>query len=261
MGEGFDGVFDAFALFADFVVGTDGKAMQGNVALLSPFGQGLREQRGAGDEEEDTLVCAYEVFGDLEAGEGFARAASRDELATVGALETREHEFVRGNLMLAQDFPLFEDRRLAGLILRPIDLAVFQILEIDLCDCGLLADECQLGIFRPVARGADNDAVRERLLAGCREEAVDVRLFDPIVFRVELTLNGIKLIGAAGLCYEVDASVSTIETSFLSPIGVEPNLRVKIGIGSFIAEVSANQLLKIGAFFPFGEGSGAVFFE
>jgi hypothetical protein len=48
----------------------------------------------------------------------------------------------------------------------------------------------------------------ERLLAGRREEAVDVGLLQPIVGRVQLALNGVDFVGACGAGYQVDAGVA-----------------------------------------------------
>ena len=57
--------------------------MQGDAAFLSPFGEGLGQEIQRGDEEEDDLVFPGDFFGDLQGGEGLARAAGHDELATV----------------------------------------------------------------------------------------------------------------------------------------------------------------------------------
>ena len=58
--------------------------------------------------------------------------------------------------------------------LRPVDLAVFQIKQVNLADRRLLIAQRVLGVFSPIISGADNDAVAKRFLAGCGEKAIDV---------------------------------------------------------------------------------------
>lgn len=61
----------------------------------------------------------------------------------------------------------FEGNRLVGLILSPVDLAVFQGLDIDLADRRLLALQGILGVLAPVVGRSADDAMRERCFAGC----------------------------------------------------------------------------------------------
>ena len=47
----------------------------------------------------------------------------------------------------------------------PVDLAVFQVVQVDLADRRLLVAQRVLGVLAPVVGGADDDAVGEGLLA------------------------------------------------------------------------------------------------
>ncbi|MNF19392.1 hypothetical protein D3C80_2241480 [compost metagenome] len=45
---------------------------------------------------------------------------------------------------------------------------------------------------------------------------------------------------------------------FLRPLRIRPYFVVKVAVGGFVAEVSANQLFEISTFFAFGDRSAAV---
>lgn len=125
VGEGLDDVFVALvALFADLGIGADGEAVQRQAALLGPLGEGLRKQVQRGDEEQNELVFACDLLGDLQGGEGLAGAAGHDELATVGVLEAEADLGLGAGLMRAELLLGLEGRGLAGLVFGPVDLGV-----------------------------------------------------------------------------------------------------------------------------------------
>lgn len=257
VGEGLDGVVvGLFALFADLGVGADGEAVERDGGFLRPLGQRLGKEGEAGDEEEDAPALAGDVFGDLEGGEGLAGAASHDEFATVGLGETGEDIGDGLGLVRAKGFPGLQLDGLRRPVTRPVDAAVFEVVQVDARDGRLLADEGLRGVVGPVERRGDDDAVREGLLAGGGEEAVDVLFADLVIGVVELALDGVELVGVAGLGDEVDAGVLGDEVLGFRPIGVGPNIRVKVGIGRLVAEVGADKVFEIGAFFSLGEGGG-----
>jgi hypothetical protein len=68
-------------------------------------------------------------------------------------------------LMRAKLFLNLQHRCSVGLVLGPFDLAVLQIVQIDLADWRLLIAQGLLGVGAPVVRRSDDDAVREGLLA------------------------------------------------------------------------------------------------
>ncbi len=263
VGEGLDDVFILVALFPDLGIRADCEGVERDVAFLGPLGEGLGKQVQAGYEEEHELVFPGDFLGDLEAGEGLARAAGHDELATVGGLQSGDDFALGAGLVRAEILLFLEDRRGAGLILRPVDLAGFEGGEVDLADGRRLVVEGVFRVFAPVIGGGDDVAEREGLLARGGEEAVDVGLFHRVVLGVALALDGVVFLGAAGLRDEVDAGVLTRETEFwaadfLDPVGIQPDMGIEIGIGGLVAEVGADEFLEVGAFFAFRHGIGAV---
>ncbi|MNN36938.1 hypothetical protein D3C81_1508550 [compost metagenome] len=66
------------------------------------------------------------------------------------------------------------------------------------------------------------------------------------------------LAGALGARYQVDTRVLTAEALILGPLCVHPHLVVQITVGGLIAQVRADQLLEVGAFFALGDRGGAV---
>ena len=88
VGEGLHNVIVFLALVAHVAIGTDREAVQWGRAFLCPLGQGLRQQRQTRHQEQYALAAACQRFGNFQAGEGLARAASHDQLAPVGSLQT-----------------------------------------------------------------------------------------------------------------------------------------------------------------------------
>lgn len=76
--------------------------------------------------------------------------------------------------MLAQLLLGFERRRSFWLVLAPVDLAVFKIVQVDLADWGLLVTQRVFGVLAPMVGGADDDAMGKRFLARGGEEAINV---------------------------------------------------------------------------------------
>src|SRR5690606_41937258 len=110
--------------------------------------------------------------------------------AAVRTLPSGRHSLERGPLVRPQGLFGLVNRSLLWLVLRPIDLALFQIMLGDLADRRLLVDEGVFGVLGPVVGGADNDPVCEWLAARGGEEAVDVLLLQLVVRVVELALDG-----------------------------------------------------------------------
>ena len=110
------------------------------------------------------------------------------------------------------------------------------------------------GVFAPDVGGGDDVAERERLLAGGGEEAVNVGLLHGVILGIALALDGVAFLRALGLGNEVDAGVLTGKAElraadFLGPVGIEPDLGIKIGVTGLIAEMSADEFLKVSARF------------
>ena len=157
--------------------------------------------------------------------------------------------------MRTEGFLRFKDGRFARFIFGPVDLAIFEIVQVDLGDGRLLADEGLLGVFRPVVDRRDDDAVLERFLSGRREEAIDVFFRDTIIGVVKFTLDGVEFVSASGLGDEVDTGVFGDQSLELRPLGVRPDVAVEISVGRLVAEVGADKLFEVGAFFAFGLSS------
>ena len=102
MGKGLDDVlvFALLAFLSYLGIRANGEGAEREGALLCPLGEGLGKQVQAGDQEQDTLSRAGDFLGDLEGGESLAGAASHDELATVGGLES-EQDIGAGGLLVA----------------------------------------------------------------------------------------------------------------------------------------------------------------
>ncbi len=88
VGENLYGIILDLALLAHVAVRADGEAVQRGFAFLGPFGEGLRQQRETGHEEQHALAFAGQTLGDLQTGESLAGAAGHDQLASLGILET-----------------------------------------------------------------------------------------------------------------------------------------------------------------------------
>ena len=159
-----------------------------------------------------------------------------------------------------------EDGRGAGAVSGPVDLGILQVEEVYLVNGRLLVPEGFFGVLAPVIGGGDDDALGEGLAAGGGEEAVDVGLAHAVVGGEALALDGVVFLGAPGLGDEVDAGVlrGSAElrgADFLGPVGEEPDVVVEILLAGLVAEVGADELLEVGAFFPFGPGGVAVLGE
>lgn len=164
-------------------------------------------------------------------------------------------------LVLAEGFLFFKRGGLAGGVFFPIDLGVFEIVEGAFGDGRGLAFEGVLGVFAPVIRGGDDDAVGERLFPGGGEEAVDVGFFDPVVLGVAFALDGVEFIGAGDFGDEVDTGVLGNFSVILRPIGEQPDIGVEAGVFRLVAEVGADEFLEVGALLALGLGGAAVVFE
>ena len=255
--EGLDHIVVRLALLADFGVRADRETVQRRFALLSPFGQRLGQQREAGDQEQNSFVAAGDFFGDLQRGEGLAGAAGHDQLASVFARQAEENALDRFLLMRARIELGLEDRAGIRLVFRPVNLAGFEIVQVDARDRRLLIEERGFGVLGPLVGRGDDDSVSEGLLPGSGEEAVDVTFLDAMVFRVELALDRVKFPGASRACDQVDAGVVGTDSELGGDIGQHPDVAVEVRVSRLIPKVDADQLFKVGAFFPFGDGRGS----
>ena len=190
MGKGLDDVLVLVALFPDLDIGADGEGVEWNGAFLRPLGEGLGKQVQAGDEEQDALVFPGDFLGDFKAGEGLAGAAGHDELATVGGCEAVGDFSFGAGLVGAEFFLGFEGWSGAGLVFRPVNLASFEIIEVDFVNGRSLAVQGVFRVLAPVVGGGD-----------------DVGLSHAVVLGKALVLDGVKFLGAVGLGDEVDAGV------------------------------------------------------
>jgi len=138
-----------------------------------------------------------------------------------------------------------EHGRGRGLVAAPIDLALFQVGQGDPVDGRLLVLQGLFGVGAPVVGGADDQAVREGLLAGCREEAVDVSFLQPVVFRVELALHGMEFAGG-GPGHQIDPGVLRVDPLFARPVGVHPDVLVEVLVARLVGEVALDEPLEVG---------------
>jgi hypothetical protein len=144
-------------------------------------------------------------------------------------------------------------RRALGLILAPVNLTVFQIMQVNLANWRLLVAQGIFSVLAPVDRGSDNNAVGEVLFTGCRKETVYVALLDMVIFRVKLALDGMELARAIGSGHQVNACIALVQSLRGHPVGIRSDITVQIAINGFVAQVCANQLFKISAFFALGD--------
>ena len=102
------------APFSDLNIRADSEGVERSGAFLSPPGEGLGKQVQVGDEKQDALVLVggCEAVGDFSFGAG---------------------------LVGAELFFRPEDGSGAGLVFRPVDLAGFEVVEVDLVNRRRLA--------------------------------------------------------------------------------------------------------------------------
>ena len=248
------------ALLADVAVRADREAPERRRALLRPLRQRLRQEREARQEEEHALARARDALGDLQAGERLARAARHDELAAVVLREALRHLPERDLLVRPERLLRADGGRFLRREARPVDDAPLERREVDLRHRRLLVAQRLLGVLAPVARGRDDEAPREGLLARRREKAVDVRLRDAMARRVVLALDGVHL-ACRGLGDEVDAGVARVEAALARPDRVRLHAGVELAVGGLGREVGPRQVLEVGALLAVGDGGGAVAVE
>jgi hypothetical protein len=64
----------------------------------------------------------------------------------------------------------------------------------------------------------------------------------------------VVFLGALGFRDEVDAGVLAGQAElrgadFPGPVGIEPDVRVEVGVGGLVAEIGADEFLEVGSFF------------
>lgn len=124
VGEDLRGILISLTFLAYIAVGAYGEAVEQSFAFLCPFGKSLRQQRQTGHQEQHTLALAGLLFGNLQAGEGFAGTAGHDQLASLGIFKTGCYGIQCGLLMITQLLARLERNRMLGLVFGPVDLAV-----------------------------------------------------------------------------------------------------------------------------------------
>ena len=112
--------------------------------------------------------------------------------------------------MLAQRLLGFKNWSLLGLVVGPINLAVFQVAQIDLANGWLLVDQRVFCVGTPVIGGANDQSMGERFFARGREKAVNVSLLKPVVGCIQLALDGMKF-ACVGLCHQIDTGIVSAE--------------------------------------------------
>ncbi|MCY1438928.1 hypothetical protein D9M71_551460 [compost metagenome] len=138
MGKGLYHVIVSFTLLAHVAIGAHREAMQRGCTLLCPLRQCLRQQREAGHQEQHTLAGPCQLLSNFQARKGLARATSHDQLAAIRGFQSNLGGHQRRFLVISKLLFFLEYRRLVGLILGPVDLAVFQRLKINFIDCLML---------------------------------------------------------------------------------------------------------------------------
>ena len=240
---------DVAFLAVGLAVGADGQRGDLVLRLLRPDTEALRKERNRRHHEQHRL--ALQLFGDAERGEGLARAASHDELAAVGGLES------------LQD--VVDCLGLVGEIVEPLDDGP-ALLEVegpgvldglaeegktDAGDGRVLQLDRVLGVGGPVVVRRDEDALDKLRrpafdiegLAGRREERVHVLLRDRRPRLVALALDRREV--AEGVARdEVDADVVPVLVGELAP---QPDVReMDAGVGRGL-EVLLDEPFELGA--------------
>ncbi len=146
------------------------------------------------------------------------------------------------------------------MVAAPVNLTVFQIVQVYLANGGLLVAQRILCVFAPEVGGTNDDTVSKGLFARCGEEAVYVAFLQAIVFGIELALDGVVFAGV-GLGDKVYAGVAFIQSLLFRPIAVRPYVAIKVAVGSFVSKVTKDQFLEVGAFFALGGGGLAKRFK
>jgi len=119
-------------LLPHFRIRADGEGTERDGAFLCPLRECLGKQIQRWDEEEHALVFPGDFLGDFHGGKSFPSATGHDELATIRAFEPGA-DGGSGGLLVGEEFFLFPERDFfRGSVFRPVDLAVFQVLQGDL---------------------------------------------------------------------------------------------------------------------------------
>ena len=124
-------VVAALVAFADLRIGAHRKRPQRRRGVERPFAHRLAHQRQRWHEEQNELAGTGEVFRDLEAGEGLARAARHNELAAIRRRESAAHRIerialVRTHFLLGREHDLIVSE-----VGPPVDGTLLQPLHAD----------------------------------------------------------------------------------------------------------------------------------
>ena len=95
-------------------------------------------QGGAGDEEKDAFAASGDLPGDMQGGKGFAGTAGHDEFAACFIACVAARHVAQGFSLMRAQFFVFARRGLPALVMRPVNLARFQVAQGDGADDGLL---------------------------------------------------------------------------------------------------------------------------
>ena len=153
--------------------------------------------------------------------------------------------------MGTQLFLRFQNNRLLRAILRPVNLAVFQVMQRDPADRYLLVHQRLFSMLGPQIGRTDNQALGKRVSARSREEAVDILFLQAVVRGIELALDGMNGPCVRLLCHQINTVILGRETMSGPPFGPFPNPTVEIPIDRLVAQVRQYQFLEVCPLFSF----------
>ena len=160
--------------------------------------------------------------------------------------------------MLAELFLRLQlDLRTLDIVGRPIDTALFQVVQADSLDRRVLVVNFVLGMLAPVRRGRNDDPTDKlALLPGSRKEGIDMRLLDRGIGIVTLALDGNDAGSVQSLGNEVDSGIGlAIPTG---PIRPTPDLAELLFVDRLIQEILPYQFLEAGSLVHLG-GFGVAY--
>lgn len=207
------------SLFPDGLVGTNAEHFKWGCGGKRPFAQKLRQQAQRRHQYQRALRS--KVFLDPQGDVGLAGAASHDELAPVGALQTLGSRSDGLNLVFpwlgcCAAFALRE----CGKVGWVIKLGLLEVGQ-QKTDNGLFLGVADLsGIAADQIRGGDQQAVGYAFAIGLAEEFIDIVFGDVVVGRVALGLHG-PVLAVLVAKYQVNP---TVRTPAFRPVIPQPDL-------------------------------------
>lgn len=193
------------------------------------------------DEEEHAATDRDPVLGDTQRGQSLAGSTRHDELAAIGDTEALTDGPQGIDLVRAEFLRSLEPQilRCSDRELRPVNARLIEILEPESRYRDLLILEGFLSVLAPVVGRGHDQPRPERLLAGRREERVDVLLLERVVGREELALDGRQVTGLSLPSHEVDSGVRL--SVAVGPLHPEPNIAEPVSPDRIRPQVGAYQ--------------------